>query len=45
MATRAAFGLLVLAGANAQVELTAKNFDRLVFNSGKAAFIKFLAPW
>jgi hypothetical protein len=26
-------------------ELTDANFDRLVFKSGKAAFIKFLAPW
>ena len=27
------------------VELTEKNFERLVFKSGKAAFIKFQAPW
>jgi len=26
-------------------ELTPKDFDSLVFNSGKGAFIKFLAPW
>jgi len=26
-------------------ELTPSNFDDVVFNSGKGAFIKFLAPW
>jgi len=26
-------------------ELTPKNFDDVVFNSGKGTFIKFLAPW
>jgi hypothetical protein len=35
-----------VAGANAgAIELTDKNFDAEVFGSGKAAFIKFLAPW
>ena len=38
--------LLALAAVAAEpVELTAKNFDKKVFQSGKAAFIKFLAPW
>ena len=38
--------LLLAAGARGEaVELTDANFDRLVLNSGKAAFIKFLAPW
>eukprot|EP00967_Tisochrysis_lutea_P025674 scaffold29650_cov40-Tisochrysis_lutea.AAC.1 len=27
------------------VELTPANFDELVINSGKAAFVKFFAPW
>ena len=27
------------------VELTPDNFDKEVTQSGKAAFIKFLAPW
>jgi hypothetical protein len=27
------------------VELTPDNFDKEVLQSGKAAFIKFLAPW
>jgi hypothetical protein len=26
-------------------QLTAKNFDAEVIDSGKAAFVKFLAPW
>ena len=26
-------------------QLTPDNFDDVVFKSGKAAFIKFLAPW
>lgn len=38
--------LLLPAGVAAEaVELTDANFDRLVFKSGKSAFIKFLAPW
>ena len=33
-------------GANAgAVDLTQDNFDAKVFGEGKAAFIKFLAPW
>ena len=27
------------------VELTPDNFDDVVYNSGKGAFVKFLAPW
>jgi hypothetical protein len=34
-----------LALASATTELTPDNFDKEVFESGKAAFIKFLAPW
>jgi len=42
----AVFCTLALAlGANAAVDLTDANFDDEVFASGKAAFIKFLAPW
>jgi len=26
-------------------ELTPKDFDKVVYNSGKGAFVKFLAPW
>ena len=34
------------AGANAgAVELTAENWPDVVENSGKNAFVKFLAPW
>jgi len=29
----------------ATIELTPDNFDKEVFESGKAAFVKFLAPW
>ena len=29
----------------AALELTNDNFDEVVLNSGKAAFVKFLAPW
>jgi hypothetical protein len=31
--------------AGSSVELTPDNFDKEVTSSGKAAFIKFLAPW
>ena len=43
----ALLGLLVApSGAQAKaVVLTDKNFDAEVSNSGKAAFIKFYAPW
>jgi hypothetical protein len=33
------------ASAHAALELTPDNFDKEVKDSGKAAFIKFLAPW
>ena len=35
----------VLGVVHATIELTPDNFDDVVFNSGKAAFVKFLAPW
>jgi len=31
--------------AHGALELTPDNFDKEVKESGKAAFIKFLAPW
>jgi len=35
-----------LAGAAGEaVELTLDNWDKEVLQSGKAAFVKFLAPW
>ena len=37
--------LASLAVASATLELTTDNFDKEVFQSGKAAFVKFLAPW
>ena len=36
---------LLLAASSATLELTPDNFDKEVLQSGKAAFIKFLAPW
>jgi len=46
MAMRATVLLSALAGASAgAVELTGSNFDAEVKNSGKNAFVKFLAPW
>jgi len=36
----------VVMGASADsVELTSENWGPLVANSGKSAFVKFLAPW
>jgi len=35
----------ILAHANAALELTATTFNDQVLNSGKNAFVKFLAPW
>ena len=44
MLALALMGLVL--GANAKaVDLTAKNFDKEVLESGKSAFVKFLAPW
>lgn len=40
----ALMGLVVGANAGA-VDLTSANFDAEVLESGKAAFVKFLAPW
>lgn len=44
-----AFALIPLmaavASASGAMELTGANFDAEVVESGKAAFIKFLAPW
>ena len=37
---------LVASSASATtLELTQENFDQEVLESGKSAFIKFLAPW
>ena len=46
MALRTA-AVLLLAGTvhSAAIELTPANFDDQVLNSGKNAFVKFLAPW
>ena len=45
MLRAAAVAALVVGAAGEAVELTDANFDRLVFASGKSAFVKFLAPW
>jgi len=38
--------LCAVAGVSAgAVELTPDNFDEVITKSGKASFIKFLAPW
>jgi len=39
------FCTLVGVALGGAVELSADNFDSVVLNSGKNAFIKFLAPW
>jgi len=36
---------LVAQAAGEAVQLTEKNFEDQVVNSGKSAFVKFLAPW
>lgn len=39
-------GLILVASAMGHaVELNGANFDAEVFESGKNAFVKFLAPW
>jgi len=46
LAVRALALALFLGGANAAaVELTKENFQELAVDSGKGAFVKFLAPW
>jgi len=42
---KSVFAIFAVAAAKGAVELTTSNFDDMVFNSGKGAFIKFLAPW
>jgi len=37
--------LLGVTGALAATDLNEDNFDAEVHDSGKAAFVKFLAPW
>ena len=37
--------LAALLATTATIELTDANFDEKVFGAGKAAFVKFLAPW
>ena len=37
--------LFLCAVATASLELSSANFDKEVFESGKSAFVKFLAPW
>jgi len=40
-----ALALCVLGADAGAVDLTAKTFDKEVFDSGKSAFVKFFAPW
>jgi hypothetical protein len=42
---RVAFLSTLAVSAYGALELTPDNFDKEVKDSGKAAFIKFLAPW
>jgi len=42
---RVLIALMAASAAGSAVELTKGNFNDLVFNSGKSAFVKFLAPW
>jgi len=42
---RVATLMLALGTAHGTMELTPDNFDKEVIDSGKSAFIKFLAPW
>jgi hypothetical protein len=39
------FTCLAATAAGGAVELTKANFDSVVKQSGKNAFVKFLAPW
>ena len=45
MARFLALASLAATAAGGAVELTPDNYDKEVTQSGKAAFIKFLAPW
>jgi len=45
MALRVALLCGLAASAHGALELTPDNFDKEITQSGKAAFIKFLAPW
>jgi protein disulfide-isomerase A6 len=46
MALKLLIAATLVAGANAgAIALDPSNFDAEVFDSGKSAFIKFLAPW
>ena len=45
MARLTLFAALAATVSGSAVELTPDNFDKEVLKSGKAAFIKFLAPW
>jgi len=47
MTIRSLVGLFALAAvvAGEAVNLDKSNFDEHVFDSGKNAFVKFLAPW
>jgi len=42
---RVATLMLALGTAHGTMELTPDSFDKEVIDSGKSAFIKFLAPW
>jgi hypothetical protein len=37
--------MLSLVAVLGTLELTPDNFDAEIFQSGKAGFVKFLAPW
>ena len=44
-ATAVAAATLSTSGHASAVELTKDNFDSIVHDGGKNAFVKFLAPW
>ena len=46
MAARLLCVAALVSGVSAEaVELTSDNYESLVTNTGKAAFVKFQAPW
>lgn len=45
MMRAAVLAMSVVAVSGKAVELNKDNFDAMVKNSGKNAFVKFLAPW